>query len=730
MIELPRACFVAEPDRRARRLLLVRHQRPDADRARVLARRRRGASSCPPTSSARSSTARRSRRSTSPASASSCGWPRGSGREAKPELKLGICGEHGGDPDSIDFFHMAGLDYVSCSPFRVPIARVAAAQAAIATIRDDSRVGAAATPGCENGMVRPARRRTVAARLRRARAAAEALCCRRSPRRSYPARRARAGGRLPAAHAVPARPRPDRPLQGVPAAEAQDAGVRGARGRPLPHPADPHARGDAGLAHGRPGAAPQRGPHRGDRARARPRPPAVRAHRRGGARRLPARALRPRFRHNEHSLRVVDVLERASTSPSPVRDGILRHSSGAGEPATLEGRIVRLVDRIAYINHDIDDALRAGVLAPGDLPRRGHRRARADRARSGSTRWSTTSSSTPSGRATSCRATQVGGGDAAPARRSCSSDVYLGPTARAEHAKIERVLRGLFDHYCEHPEELPTSTAARSRRPGDRLPRGHDRPLRHPRLERSGSCRGASRARPWRATPTSPASGSATRSTSWSSSARAPSCAAPARGGSRACARSTTSARRRSGSTPWRSSTTASAAAWAATSSSSSWRRRGSTSRGRSSRSPTASGSSSSARTRTRGPPSAASAATRLLGLLERTAAYYVRVLWESAEAEDARAYLTGRGLDEATLREFRSATRRARGTACCSPRGGRATPRPSCSRAGLASRGREAAASTTASAARIMFPLADEQGRVLRLRRPGGARRASSPST
>jgi pyruvate,orthophosphate dikinase len=53
------------------------------------------------------------------------------GREARPDLKLGICGEHGGDPDSIAFFHLAGLDYVSCSPFRVPIARVAAAQAAV-----------------------------------------------------------------------------------------------------------------------------------------------------------------------------------------------------------------------------------------------------------------------------------------------------------------------------------------------------------------------------------------------------------------------------------------------------------------------------------------------------------------------------------------------------------------------------------------------------------------------
>ena len=54
------------------------------------------------------------------------------GREEKPGLKLGICGEHGGDPDSVAFFHMAGLDYVSCSPYRVPIARVAAAQAAVA----------------------------------------------------------------------------------------------------------------------------------------------------------------------------------------------------------------------------------------------------------------------------------------------------------------------------------------------------------------------------------------------------------------------------------------------------------------------------------------------------------------------------------------------------------------------------------------------------------------------
>jgi len=53
------------------------------------------------------------------------------GRASKPDLKVGICGEHGGDPQSIMFFASTGMDYVSCSPFRVPIARLAAAQAAL-----------------------------------------------------------------------------------------------------------------------------------------------------------------------------------------------------------------------------------------------------------------------------------------------------------------------------------------------------------------------------------------------------------------------------------------------------------------------------------------------------------------------------------------------------------------------------------------------------------------------
>jgi pyruvate,orthophosphate dikinase len=53
------------------------------------------------------------------------------GKQTRPDIKLGVCGEHGGDPSSVEFFHRAGLSYVSCSPFRVPIARLAAAHAAL-----------------------------------------------------------------------------------------------------------------------------------------------------------------------------------------------------------------------------------------------------------------------------------------------------------------------------------------------------------------------------------------------------------------------------------------------------------------------------------------------------------------------------------------------------------------------------------------------------------------------
>src|SRR5205823_3365623 len=138
-----------------------------------------------------------------------------------------------------------------------------------------------------------------------------------------------------------------------------------------------------------------------------------------------------------------------------VRDGILRHSSGAGEPATLEGRIVRLVDRIAYINHDIDDALRAGVLSPGDLPGEDI----AVLGTSGSERIDTLVHDLVehSERAGDIAQGEAVGGAMLRLRTFMFDHVYLGPLARAEHAKLERVLRGLFEWYCEHPDELPDS---------------------------------------------------------------------------------------------------------------------------------------------------------------------------------------------------------------------------------------------------------------------------------
>jgi dGTPase len=158
------------------------------------------------------------------------------------------------------------------------------------------------------------------------------------------------------------------------------------------------------------------------------------------------------FAHNEHSLRVVEQIEDLNLT-APVRDGILRHSSGAGEPATLEGKIVRLVDRIAYINHDIDDALRAGVIALGDLPH-------DEIAILGPTGTARIDALVHDLVEHSARAGDIVQGQRVGEamlrlRAFMFERVYLGPTARAEHVKIERVLRGLFDFYGDHPEELP-----------------------------------------------------------------------------------------------------------------------------------------------------------------------------------------------------------------------------------------------------------------------------------
>jgi dGTPase len=161
------------------------------------------------------------------------------------------------------------------------------------------------------------------------------------------------------------------------------------------------------------------------------------------------------FRHNEHSLRVVEVLERDGRGlnlTEQVRDGILNHTGGT-RPATLEGRIVKLVDRVAYINHDIDDALRAGVLRQEDLPA-----AEIELlGTTGSDRIDTLVRDIVerSGAAGDIVQSDEIGGAMLRLRKFMFDRVYLGPLARSEHQRVRRMLSTLFDHYMARPDEAP-----------------------------------------------------------------------------------------------------------------------------------------------------------------------------------------------------------------------------------------------------------------------------------
>jgi dGTPase len=166
------------------------------------------------------------------------------------------------------------------------------------------------------------------------------------------------------------------------------------------------------------------------------------------------------FRHYEHSLRIVEELERDGAGLNltrQVRDGIARHSSRTPLPETLEGRIVRVIDRVAYINHDIDDAVRAGLLDERELPAGPI----AVLGASGSARIDALVHDMVEH---SERAGDIVQGAEAGAamdalREFMFERVYLGPAVRAEHAKIAAVIKRLFEHYVEHPQLLPGADA-------------------------------------------------------------------------------------------------------------------------------------------------------------------------------------------------------------------------------------------------------------------------------
>jgi dGTPase len=171
------------------------------------------------------------------------------------------------------------------------------------------------------------------------------------------------------------------------------------------------------------------------------------------------------FRHNEHSLRVVERLERLNLTEQ-VRDGILRHT-GPHAPHSLEGRVVRVVDRIAYINHDIDDAIRAGVLRFEDLPREEV----SLLGPTGSARIETLvvdllDRSEDAGDIV--QGEEVGGA-MLRLREFMFDRVYLAPDAQREKPRIESLLRGLFEHYSEHPPPPLTPEASEEQRVVDWL---------------------------------------------------------------------------------------------------------------------------------------------------------------------------------------------------------------------------------------------------------------------
>ena len=159
------------------------------------------------------------------------------------------------------------------------------------------------------------------------------------------------------------------------------------------------------------------------------------------------------FRHYQQSVRVVDYLENTGAGLNltyEVRNGILCHTSGT--PAqTLEGRIVRIADRVAYINHDIDDAIRAGVFKESDVPEETHRLL-GDRR---TTRIDTLVKSIVENSDDDIRM--------APDIAACFQRLhdfmyealYRNPVAKSEESKVDDLIGGLFSYYLQHVDKLP-----------------------------------------------------------------------------------------------------------------------------------------------------------------------------------------------------------------------------------------------------------------------------------
>jgi dGTPase len=171
------------------------------------------------------------------------------------------------------------------------------------------------------------------------------------------------------------------------------------------------------------------------------------------------------FRHSEQSLRIVEYLENDGQGLNltwEVRDGIVHHPWSMPPPSTLEAQVVRFADRIAYINHDLDDAQRAGVLEPAEIPSAPLQvlgRTHSERINTLVTDLVARSQDQPE-----VRLSPEIFGALDQLRDFMFDQVYLRTNAREQHEKAVKLIRDLFSHYLEHPGELP---AEYHRAPGD-----------------------------------------------------------------------------------------------------------------------------------------------------------------------------------------------------------------------------------------------------------------------
>ncbi len=172
--------------------------------------------------------------------------------------------------------------------------------------------------------------------------------------------------------------------------------------------------------------------------------------------RLLRRVYSPDFNHNEQSLRVVEKLEnggRGLDLTVEVRDGILHHTGGSGPASTPEGSIILFADRIAYINHDIDDACRAGILSEDSIPSELHRLLGDSHGKRIDTMIrSVVKASMDS---PEIRMEREIGEATEKLREFLFEKVYTNPTAKGEEKKAEEMLEALYRYFVSDPEQLP-----------------------------------------------------------------------------------------------------------------------------------------------------------------------------------------------------------------------------------------------------------------------------------